>query len=87
MPIDLAMQNLMKTMGEQGIRSFEQMGVTQACDFAATFVDQQARHVGRRDQDDQARRPDRGADVIVVAGKGAPPAARSSPAIRSSSCT
>lgn len=45
MPIDLAMQNLMKTTGEQGIRSFEQMGVTQACDFAATFVDQQARHV------------------------------------------
>ena len=45
MPIDLAMQNLMKTIGEQGIRSFEQMGVTQACDFAATFVDQQARHV------------------------------------------
>ena len=63
MPIDLAMQNLMKTMGEQGIRFFEQMGVTQACDFAATFVDQQA------------------------TGKGAPPAARSSPAIRSSSCT
>ena len=45
MPIDLAMQNLMKTMGEQGIRSFEQMGVTQARDFAATFVDLQARRV------------------------------------------
>ena len=84
MPIDLAMQNLMKTTGEQGIRSFEQMGVTQACDFAATFVDQQARHVV---YSATTAVQTRGADVIVVAGKGDPPAARSSPAIRSSSCT
>jgi acetyl esterase len=44
MPIDRSVQKLIKGMSEQGIRSFEQMGVVEARDFAATFVDLQAPH-------------------------------------------
>jgi acetyl esterase len=44
MPLDTAVQDLITGLGEQGIRSFEQMGVTEARNFAATFVDLQAPH-------------------------------------------